>query len=369
MPIERAVAMKYPQLFFCTMAIVTMLAELSILRKLLQTDGFSIAASLHLLVVLLLAIWLYNAKRLKRDDRLLLLLLVMVAITGPFGAGICLLSAMAYMLMEVDVNESAAKWITNFSAYGGAQELNALESGMQYGQLALNQDNASCCDTQPFSDILIGGTVLQKQMAIAKITRHFQPCFAPLLLNALSDVNAAVRVQAATAIAKIERDFMMEYLRRKKKIKSASDEAGLQMADLCDNYAYSGILDEAASSNLRATAIGIYEENLSRHKDQDQQLCLARLYLRSEQTGKACSLLEDIIGSGNEDASAILWYMEALFRLKEFSRLRQLVKEYGYLLKDFANDSVKDFGSSNSKLETKDMLGVWGFEGGVSYAA
>ena len=59
--------------------------------------------------------------------------------------------------------------------------------------------------------------MLQKQMAIAKITQYFQPRFAPLLLQAVQDSNAAVRVQAATGLAKIEHDFMSQYLHQPEK--------------------------------------------------------------------------------------------------------------------------------------------------------
>src|SRR5690349_12326341 len=60
----------------------------------------------------------------------------------------------------------------------------------------------------PFLDVMVLGTVKQKQAVITMIADEFQPIFAPALREALSDPEPSIRVQAATASARIENQFL-----------------------------------------------------------------------------------------------------------------------------------------------------------------
>ena len=82
----------------------------------------------------------------------------------------------------------------------------------------MGQEEFGISHVEPFNDILSGGSVVQKQLALAKIARYFRPNLAPLLLQAIHDPDAAVRVQAATAMARIERDFMKRRMDLEKKL-------------------------------------------------------------------------------------------------------------------------------------------------------
>src|SRR5262249_46794320 len=122
---------------------------------------------------------------------------------------------------------------------------------------------------EPFQDILSGGTVLQKQMAIAKITRYFRPSFAPLLRQASQDANAAGRVQAATALAKLEHDFTLQAMQMTKAQKASPEDraAQIKLATLYDNYAQAGLLDEESQRSLREKAAAIYRTQLTQRDD------------------------------------------------------------------------------------------------------
>jgi len=351
------IIVKEPLLFFCLMATAVILAEIAGLGALSRPHGPFIAVIQHMIIIGLLSVWVYYSHG-RRDNRFALLLLVTTAATGPFGAGICFLAAIVYMACCGDLNAPPCKWIDDFFSYEEIRESDRVHERVVFGL-----DNISDSNIEPFQDILAGGTVLQKQMAIAKITQHFQPRFAPLLLKAVQDSNAAVRVQAATGLAKIEHDFMMKYLHNEKRYKSAADNDPdqLQIAELCDNYAHAGILDEDGCSALRTKAIAIYETYLAHRQDPERQLILARLYLRQKQPEQTRLLLADSVESGDTTPAGLLWYMEALFSLKRLAQLRQVAKHYSHLLKNF--DGYKSPG------ETRDALDAWGLAGEVAYAA
>jgi len=298
----------------------------------------------HALIASLLGLWVCYSYE-KPDNRFALLLLVLTMGAGPLGIAICLLTAASYHYCRADKQISPCEWINHFFDYEADKE-----SDRVHERIDLGMDTASTSHIEPFRDILIGGTVLQKQMAIAKMSRHFHPRFAPILHQAVQDSNAAVRVQAATALAKIEHDFMEQYFR----YENDGNCDDLKIANLCDNYAHAGLLDEENCISLRSKAIAIYEARLKHCPDPDCQLHLARLYLRQQQPEKTCQLLSDGIATGNTTSSALLWYMEALFRLKKFGQLRQIGKHYAHLLKNF------DW--------YKDTLSIWNFPGENAYA-
>jgi hypothetical protein len=340
---------------FCLIAAIVSLAELSTIGVLSLPHGLIIAALQHLMVVLLLATLAYYSYG-RSDGGFILLLLVMTAATGPFGASICFLSALVYNSMVTEINTIPCGWIDNFFAYNDMGESEKIHERITFGL-----DNISQSNIEPFQDILTSGSVLQKQMVIAKISRHFHPKFAPLLLQAVRDPNAAVRVQAATALAKIEHDFTAKYLHIKKTPGNDNNASQLKMAALCDNYAHAGVLDKEGCNELRDRAIKIYETYLAQRGDSEKQLFLARLYLRQEQPAKTCQLLDDAIESGTTTGRAVFWYMEALFRLNDITKLRLVAKRYAHLLGNF--DGYETTG------ETKDVLEAWEPDNGRLYAA
>jgi polysaccharide biosynthesis protein PelE len=314
---------------YCGLALAVMVAEFVAIALMHSPQSFAGGVILHLLILLVQGLGLYYGRRHWADHRLPLLLLVTTALTGPFGAGVCLLAGLGILCCPPG-ETLADQWLYESLAGESSAESERLHDRLLLGHDELAAENA----VEPFQDILTSGTVLQKQMAIAKITRYFRPPFAPLLLQASQDVNAAVRVQAATALARIERDFMAQYMRLEKSLKAPAakddpDAIRLRLAQLCDDYAYAGLLDEASRQTLRARAIGIYEDWLIRNDDPQLRIKLARLHLRQGDAEKARQLLEQAVESQeNTGPAALLWYMEALFRLKHLGKLRELAARY-----------------------------------------
>jgi polysaccharide biosynthesis protein PelE len=336
-----------PPALFYMVAVASLLAEISAVLSLGNDPyGIFIAAGLHVGAMVLICLWASQAWR-RNYDRFGLFLLPLTAAGGPFGAGIALLAAMVYTRCVSDAT-SPVEWIADLFSRHQDRESDRLHERIELGL----DDFESAASVEPFRDILSGGGVLQKQMAIAKIARYFRPVFAPLLLQAARDPNAAVRVQAATALAKIERDFMARYIRLENELRDLPDHdpAKLKLAELYDDYAHADLLDENNRQSLRLKAIGIYEACLAQEDNSDWRLKLARLYLRDGQPEKTCEWLKPLVESPDMPRGATLWYMEALFQLKKFGELRQLASYQVPIIR---------ISSDASLGEIENLPGVW----------
>lgn len=303
------------RLFFLLLCLGTLAVECAVAALLLHGDTIPQGLVLHGLLVLMLAAWVYNDRKLKLyDNRFALLLLMLTALTGPFGVFVCILAS----AFHTSSGPAPEEWIEEFLAEDDVLEENHVND--MYGLEDIS------APVEPFQDILLHGTVREKQIAIARITRHFRPSFGPMLVAATRDANAAVRVQAATAMATIERRFMTQYIALEKSVERSADAvARLRLAALYDDYAHANILDAHSCTLLRNKAIALYESHLSSHKDTDLVVKLARLYLRQDAPEKTCALLHPlVVGEAKPHRAALSWYMEALFRMRRFAEVREL---------------------------------------------
>jgi hypothetical protein len=281
------------------------------------------------------------------------LLLVAVLCTGPFGAILCLLVGAIYRFLPPPESEDLLASLLPDEVYDAHTRLQERLSQEPAGQPVATR-------VEPFQNILSGGSIIQKQIMIAKITKHFRPRFAPLLLQTLQDPNPAVRVQAATALAKIERDFLMRYMSLEKKLRTKPGQRKLQLklAELCDSYAHAGLIDESQRRTMRERAIALYRDCLASSRpagkqQQELRLRLARLYLREERPQDAYELLRTALAEAKKPASSLLlWYIESLFRLRKIAELRRCVQRYGHQLKQL--DAQK------AGMEISRLIEAWG---------
>jgi hypothetical protein len=269
----------------------------------------------------------------------------MVAATGPFGAAACLIMPLVYLFCARKVT-TPTEWINNlFLQEDDENEL--------YERLVLGLDNTSTKhNIEPYRDIISCGTMIQKQTAIAKMTRYFNPEFAPILLQALTDLNASVRVQAAASLAKIEHNFASKYVQLEKSLKGIaySDPAWLALARVYEDYANTGLLDEYSQQTMRMKAQGIYESYLHCTKDTKVQTQLANLYMKQGQADKANHLLHNIIKAEDDaPATTILCYIESLFSLQKFAELRVIINRYMSEL-----SRIKDY-----QYDIEELLYLW----------
>jgi hypothetical protein len=338
-----------PPALFYGVAFAALLGETAAVLAINGAFGISQAIGLHLCSISLIGFWTKFCHDHYDNERFSTFLLPCTIAAGPFGAGICLLAALVHKYCAVEA-VSPSEWIESLFEREKDSESDRLHERISLGL----DDFEAASDVEPFRDILTGGTVLQKQMAVAKIARHFRPQFAPLLMQAANDSNTAVRVQAATALAKIERDFMSRYIKLENALKDLpnSDPDKLKLAELYDEYAHAGLLDDNNRQALRLKAIAIYEACLAETNNPEWRVRLARLFLRQDEPESARRWLEPIIQSGNASRGAMYWYMEALFRLKLFGELRRLAGSDSPILKRTAANQPY-------MGEIENLLNVW----------
>jgi hypothetical protein len=156
-------------------------------------------------------------------------LTVATAVAGPIGAG----SMLAAMLLTEFFRRSAkpaADWLDGLDEARG--------SGTRTNPSRDREGAVSAVEVTPLMDILEMGDELQKQEVVALVTRSFRPALAPLLKRALEDSSNAIRVQAATAMARIEGRFLhramqLDQLAAKK---PGSSDVARDLAHLYDDY-------------------------------------------------------------------------------------------------------------------------------------
>lgn len=213
-------------------------------------------------------------------------------------------------------------------------------------------DAASQENVTSFTDVLQYGSIEQKRAVISLLSRDFRPEFAPALLSALADPNPAVRVQAATAAANIESDFLDRAIELETAARRQPEDVGTQIevARHFDDYAYSGILDEDRQKENRAKAESYYRRALdldgARH---DATLGVGRLLVRQGRLEEAEDWFEKGFQRGVIGANELSWYMEAAFRKGDFDKLRYAVAAFG--------DEILDDTGTSERM--RDVVRAW----------
>jgi polysaccharide biosynthesis protein PelE len=181
----------------------------------------------------------------------------------------------------------------------------------------------------PFADVIEVGTFEQKQSVVTLIADHFRPEFAVALRRALNDPEPAIRVQAATAVARIENRFLqrsvaLEAARRAK----PNDPVVLrEVAGHHEAYARSGLLDAERMASEQRSAIALYTRLLeTASADADMAAAAARLYLELGRPDAAIGVLAPPFEQRSITDSVAGPLSEALYRTGRFSLLRHLSK-------------------------------------------
>lgn len=305
---------------------------------------------IHFAVTAFIALIVRYQFHIGGDLRLPMLLLVMTFVCGVFGAGLFMVTTLFYVVYR-RFSMDFAQW---FSTLFPTEEIEETEE--LYDRIIYGLDDVSQEEVEPFYNIVVYGTLKQKQLVLAKITRYFQPRFAPSLLRAIDDPDNAVRVQAATSIAKIEQKFMDNFVRLEKSIEKDPDNVKNLMifAGLCDDYAHSGILDPDREQQTRNKAISIYQhclELVSNEKDQAIRLALGRLFVRNKEPEKCYQTLKVCFDRGdNVPPNIVAWYLESLFHMRRYDEIRVLAREHA---------SKIDEGKPQAKM-VLDTLKLWG---------
>lgn len=179
------------------------------------------------------------------------------------------------------------------------------------------------------TDVLFTGTTRAKQAVVALLARRFRSEFAPALQMALSDPEASIRVQAATAASTIEERYHATRIELEDAVQTAPGDADalLSLARHLDDYAYAGVLDDDRQRAVMADALTTYRgANRRLGAREDIDLAIGRLMLRLEMIEEAELHLSGL-AMRYEDPRPMLWHAECLFRLRRFDELRLVLDD------------------------------------------
>ncbi|MEZ5354041.1 MAG: hypothetical protein R2762_15490 [Bryobacteraceae bacterium] len=262
-----------------------------------------------------LAFRVYRVSNAGGDFTFPALLALTVAVSGPFGAGgtLLCLALRAYYARRAQPVE---QWLDELLvAADPAVPEPARPEEIQESQL----DGGA--EITALIDVIEVGDELQKQAVVSLVTRSFRPSLAPVLRRALSDPSNAIRVQAATAMARIEGGFLDRAMDLDRRLAAKpNDLATLEaLARLYDDYAFTGILDPVREQENQRLAIQYYRRCLEIDPNADRSLlALGRLLVRARDWEEADRCLA---GAGPAGA---LWRLETLSRLGRFQELEQV---------------------------------------------
>lgn len=294
--------------------------------------ALSLGAALHLALCALVGLWVRGLVRRGRDLRLAGLLLVTMVPLGPVGAACTVVTAALLALFSRYATGFQDWYLSLFpdSETGPAREL--------YELIVTGRENAHLAAGDSFTDVMWIGSPQQKQAVIALVARHFRPAFTPALKAGLADADPSVRVQAATATARVEHEFNERWLALDHAARDRAEDpdALAALARHLDDYAFCGLLDANREAEIREKALEGYRRSLHLAPDDDTiRLDLGRLLLRCGLAAEAAARLEPLVDR-TPDRRILYWYAESLFRLGRFAELRALPARRADLLGDVA---------------------------------
>ncbi|MBI1207868.1 MAG: hypothetical protein GC191_11335 [Azospirillum sp.] len=314
----------------------------------LEIEPAILAAAGHLGVAAGLGRWAWTCGARGRDQRLAGLLTLTIAAMGPVGAAATVMTAVLYGVFQ-NFSTSFREWYLSLFPESEVAPAQAL-----YELIVSGREQSHLSAAESFTDIMAVGTTGQKQAVIALVARHFKPVFTPALKLALIDADPSVRVQAATAAARVEHAFVGQWLRLDGTACShaSSLPAQLALARHLDDYAFAGLLDAAREEEVRQQALASYRRCRALAPDDRQvRLSLGRLLLRLDQAAEAADCLEPLVGADG-DRGVLLWYAECLFRLGRFKDLRRLCLD----------NAIGFDAQATLSPAVRDVIALWGGE-------
>jgi hypothetical protein len=278
------------------------------------------AMFLHWALVIGLFAWTYRSRRFVSDRTWPLLLSLTTSVMGPIGA----LGTLSTMGLTVWYRRSVRPFDEWYAAIFP-------EARSYCAPLPETRPfSTAASGVSAFTDVLAFGTIAEKQELLVLITRQFRPEFAPALKLALRDSSNAIRVQAASAVTKLEDDYTRKSLQLSESLGSAPGPAELlAVAIHYQEYAATGLLDAVREEAAHRSALEAYAQYLAVEPGNiDACTAYGRLLLRVKDLRTARTWLENCVSAGKRSPEILLLYMEVLFELKEFARLREVARQH-----------------------------------------
>ncbi len=260
--------------------------------------------------------------KLERDARFMLLLGVTTAGLGVFGAGGTVISIVLYIFFMRGA-QTFSEWFASIFPRAEQTRPEELYEDIEYGR----DRNPLSYSVIPFLDIMSIGSEAQKRRALSRMTEYFDPRFAPGFQRALHDKSNTIRVQAATAVTRIENQFHDELMKIKGLVNRFPKDANIRLAlaEHYDDYAFTGVLDEEREKLNRQRAIEHYREYLDmKPNDVNVRIRLGRVMLRNKMFMEAADWFKDSVDQGFSSDSMMIWYLESLYAAERYNDLRKM---------------------------------------------
>jgi hypothetical protein len=286
---------------------------------------FWVGVLAHMVLGLILVMFSLARLRVGGETRFTLTLTITSCIAGVFGAFGTLLTVLLVFYYSVRAKNFIDWYKSIFPALITSRP-EAIYEALQSGR----EEDVKHYSVIPFMDVIQLGTERQKRQAISRITEQFNPLFAPVLAHALKDRSNSIRVQTATAIAKIENSFSEMVMKIEKLERERPKDPIVKkgLARYYDDYAFTGILDPDRENLNRKKALQKYREYLDMApNDMECRIRIGRLLLRSGESAEAADWFARSFDAGHRDRQLMLWYAQALFESGQFDGLRRLAKE------------------------------------------
>lgn len=299
-----------------------------------------VAFAAHVALVATAWVVVLAKAKLGMETRVLKLLLLLLAATGPFGGfgGVVTLFAHLY---QRNVTFSFQQWFDHIYPRSNLALGEVLYDGIMLG----SDEHARLYDVVPYMDIMRLGTDFQKREAINQMTMHFQPQFTPAIQLALQDESPVVRTLAAISVSKIQGYFVVAENKLKKVLAQHENrpEYLLAMGKFCDDFAFCGLLDNQRREEYLGQAYDYYQRYLHR-KNTDARAIgwVGRLLIKSNQYERAAEWLKGALDGGHTDTIIIGWYAEVLYVQEHYNELRQLMRLYGQRLRMAGDGALAD---------------------------
>ncbi len=261
------------------------------------------------------------------DARHFVILAIVSATTGIFGTLGALFGFIGAAIFSAR-SKSFKEWYESIFPTDTISE-----PQMVYDRIVEGFDgNPNRYAVMPFVDVMRIGSENQKRRALAKMTAKFDPRFAEAFRIALRDPSNTIRVQAATAVAKIEKEFtrQLERIELARAQQPKNTNLTLALAKFYDDYAFTGVLDPEREKINRERAIGTYKTYLQQDPNSAESwIAIGRLLFRNKQWAQAAEWFSEAMERGWRVPTMMMWYFECLFRLGKFRDLRRLLLESG----------------------------------------
>lgn len=302
---------------------------------------------LHLLSVSLLTGWIISLRNRGLDygiSGLLAFSTMTMGLVGVLGTSLTVVNL--FMHRKV-------KGLDNDSFHALPKTRRKLRSRDLYNNIVSGRESfATTTSVSSFTDIMSFGSHEQKQALIALLARRFKPQFAPALRYALVDSSSDMRVQAATAVAKIEKEYFAKWIA----LKASADaevnrfEAHFALARHLDDYAFLGLLDKEREIVFQNQALESYQQcQKLATNNMDLSVAMGRLLVRQGEILEAIKIFESL-SPASLTVSGVFWYGQCLFIQKRYGDLRQLLAEW---------ESTKQQDSSDLPEKLLGVIGLW----------